>query len=125
LGVEELRRTKQRRFNQGKASINHRHPGKDNLTEIQHLHSHATMSAITSQVVINHYSALARENDTRNAEHIKKVAESFGYSAEDLAGIPEEANLGVSCGNPLAVAGLKAVSCLVPFSFLSSIVGIV
>ncbi|KAH8748365.1 S-adenosyl-L-methionine-dependent methyltransferase, partial [Hyaloscypha sp. PMI_1271] len=66
------------------------------------------MSAITSQVVINHYSALARENNTRNAEHIKKVAESFGYSAEDLAGIPEEANLGVSCGNPLAVAGLKA-----------------
>jgi arsenite methyltransferase len=83
------------------------------------------MSAITSRVVIDHYSALARENDTRNAEHIKKVAESFGYSAEDLAGIPEEANLGVSCGNPLAVAGLKAVSCLVPFSFLSSIVGVV
>jgi arsenite methyltransferase len=67
------------------------------------------MSAITSQVVIDHYSALAREHDSKNAEHIKKVAESFGYSAEDLAGIPEEANLGVSCGNPLAVAGLKAV----------------
>jgi arsenite methyltransferase len=68
------------------------------------------MSAITSQVVHDHYSALARENTTKNADHIRKVAESFGYSAEDLAGIPEEANLGVSCGNPLAVAGLKAVN---------------
>jgi hypothetical protein len=68
------------------------------------------MSIITSQVVLDHYSALAREDATKNTDHIKKVAESFGYSAEDLAGIPEEANLGVSCGNPLAVAGLKAVS---------------
>jgi hypothetical protein len=73
------------------------------------------MSIITSQVVLDHYSALAREDATKNTDHIKKVAESFGYSAEDLAGIPEEANLGVSCGNPLAVAGLKAVSCLPTF----------
>jgi arsenite methyltransferase len=67
------------------------------------------MSTITSQAVLDHYSALAREDATKNVDHIKKVAEAFGYSAEDLAGIPEEANLGVSCGNPLAVAGLKAV----------------
>jgi hypothetical protein len=73
------------------------------------------MSIITSQLVLDHYSALAREDATKNTDHIKKVAESFGYSAEDLAGIPEEANLGVSCGNPLAVAGLKAVSCLPTF----------
>ena len=75
------------------------------------------MSIITSQVVLDHYSALAREDATKNTDHIKKVAASFGYSAEDLAGIPEEANLGVSCGNPLAVAGLKAVSCS-PILFL-------
>lgn len=67
------------------------------------------MSTTTSQVVLDHYSALARESPIQNVEHIKKVASSFGYSAEDLAGIPEEANLGVSCGNPLAIAGLKAV----------------
>jgi hypothetical protein len=72
------------------------------------------MTTITSQVVLDHYSALARENPTKNADHIKKVAESFGYSAQDLAGIPEEANLGVSCGNPFAVAGLKAVRPLSP-----------
>jgi arsenite methyltransferase len=67
-------------------------------------------SDITHQMVIDHYSSLAREDGEKNAEHIKKVAESFGYSPEDLAGVPEGANLGVSCGNPLVVASLKSVS---------------
>ncbi|KUJ06559.1 putative UbiE/COQ5 family methyltransferase [Mollisia scopiformis] len=65
------------------------------------------MSSITSQIVSDHYSALAREDASLNAAHIRKVAESFGYSTDDLASVPEGANLGVSCGNPLAVAGLK------------------
>ncbi|KAE8452951.1 hypothetical protein EG329_012138 [Mollisiaceae sp. DMI_Dod_QoI] len=65
------------------------------------------MSSITTQIVSDHYSALAREDASKNTAHIRKVAESFGYSAEDLASVPEGANLGVSCGNPLAVAGLK------------------
>jgi SAM-dependent methyltransferase len=30
-----------------------------------------------------------------------------GYSPEELAAIPEEANLGLGCGNPTALAGLK------------------
>jgi len=56
------------------------------------------------------YSTLAREDETDKAEHIKKVALSFGYSPDDLAALPEGSNLGVSCGNPLTVAGLKEVS---------------
>ncbi len=35
-------------------------------------------------------------------------AKSIGYSAEELRAIPEEANLGLSCGNPTAIASLKA-----------------
>jgi SAM-dependent methyltransferase len=35
------------------------------------------------------------------------VAEAFGYSPEELAAIPAEANLGLSCGNPTAFAGLR------------------
>jgi hypothetical protein len=69
-------------------------------------------SSITTQHVIDHYSNLAREDSAKNAEHIKKVAESFGYAPEDLANIPEGANLGVSCGNPFAIAGVNAVSFL-------------
>lgn len=31
----------------------------------------------------------------------------IGYSREDLARVPEESNLGLGCGNPVALAGLK------------------
>ncbi|PVH67430.1 NAD(P)-binding protein [Cadophora sp. DSE1049] len=35
------------------------------------------------------------------------VAKAFGYTEEELAGIPEDANLGLSCGNPHALAKLR------------------
>lgn len=35
------------------------------------------------------------------------LAEALGYSAEQLAAIPEGSNLGLSCGNPTALAGLQ------------------
>src|SRR5262245_53816275 len=41
---------------------------------------------------------------TENAEGL---AIAFGYSAGELATLPEGANLGLSCGNPQAVAGLE------------------
>ncbi len=41
---------------------------------------------------------------TANAEGL---ALAFGYSAEELASLPEGANLGLSCGNPQAIADLR------------------
>jgi ubiquinone/menaquinone biosynthesis C-methylase UbiE len=41
---------------------------------------------------------------TGNAEGL---AIAFGYSAEELATLPEGANLGLSCGNPQAVAEMR------------------
>jgi len=38
----------------------------------------------------------------------RKSAESVGYSEEELKAAPEGANLGLGCGNPTAIAGLKA-----------------
>jgi ubiquinone/menaquinone biosynthesis C-methylase UbiE len=38
---------------------------------------------------------------------VRAVAEAFGYSPEELALIPAEANMGLSCGNPTAFAGLR------------------
>lgn len=35
------------------------------------------------------------------------LAMALGYSAEELAAIPQGANLGLSCGNPTALASLK------------------
>lgn len=34
-------------------------------------------------------------------------ARALGYSAEDLAAVPDGANLGLGCGNPVALASLK------------------
>lgn len=36
-----------------------------------------------------------------------RLAETIGYSAEDLAGLPRGANMGLSCGNPTALAALR------------------
>jgi hypothetical protein len=47
------------------------------------------------------------ESDISKLEETKLVASSFGYSKEELDSIPESANMGLSCGNPLAIAGLK------------------
>ena len=37
----------------------------------------------------------------------EELAKYIGYSAEELAALPEGANLGLSCGNPNALAALK------------------
>ncbi len=40
-------------------------------------------------------------------ENAQGLALTFGYSAEELASLPDGANLGLSCGNPQAVAALQ------------------
>lgn len=42
-----------------------------------------------------------------NAEDSAQLAQYVGYSAEELAALPEGANMGLSCGNPNALAALK------------------
>ena len=37
----------------------------------------------------------------------EKSSQLVGYSAEELAAVPADANLGLGCGNPSALAGLK------------------
>ncbi len=37
----------------------------------------------------------------------EKLAEGIGYSGEELELLPEGANMGLSCGNPTAIANLK------------------
>ena len=36
-----------------------------------------------------------------------RLAAAIGYDAESLANLPEGANMGLSCGNPVAIAALK------------------
>jgi arsenite methyltransferase len=61
--------------------------------------------------VQNRYSAATRSAETQEVTgqrgYGEVVAKSFGYTEDELARIPREANLGLSCGNPTAIAALK------------------
>jgi arsenite methyltransferase len=54
------------------------------------------------------YADVAVSGLSTNHDGVKAVAEAFGYSPDELASIPAEANMGLSCGNPTAFATLRA-----------------
>ncbi len=54
------------------------------------------------------YGAVAESSLSSEHAGVRAVAEAFGYSEADLASIPAEANMGLSCGNPTAIASLRA-----------------
>src|SRR5580704_7083358 len=60
------------------------------------------------QVVQSKYGSVATSGRSSDDEGGKAVAEAFGYLADQLASIPAEANMGLSCGNPTAFASLRA-----------------
>ncbi len=59
------------------------------------------------QAVQSKYAAVAKSGLSTSHSGVRAVAEAFGYSSEQLASIPAEANMGLSCGNPTAFASLK------------------
>jgi arsenite methyltransferase len=65
------------------------------------------MNAKITQTVQEKYAAVARSGLSGKKPGVRAVAEAFGYSSQDLAAIPAEANMGLSCGNPVATANLK------------------
>jgi SAM-dependent methyltransferase len=54
------------------------------------------------------YGAVATSRLSNDHRGVKAVAAAFGYSDEELSSIPAGANMGLSCGNPTAMASLKA-----------------
>ena len=53
------------------------------------------------------YASVAQSNLSSRNQGFRAVAAAFGYSEKELASIPAEANMGLSCGNPIAFASLK------------------
>ncbi len=53
------------------------------------------------------YAAVAKSTLSTKDAGVKAVAEAFGYSPEELSSIPAEANMGLSCGNPTAIASIR------------------
>lgn len=76
----------------------------------------ATEHDAIRQQVREAYGAIARSDScgcgpsccTPSDENVAALlAQGIGYSAEDTAGVPDGANLGLGCGNPQAIAALK------------------
>jgi arsenite methyltransferase len=65
------------------------------------------MSEIIQQAVRSKYGSVAQSGLSSDHAGVHAVAEAFGYNAEELASIPAEANMGLSCGNPTATANLR------------------
>ncbi len=59
------------------------------------------------EIVQSKYGEVATRGLSSKQAGVKAVAEAFGYSADQLASIPAEANMGLSCGNPTAFASLR------------------
>jgi ubiquinone/menaquinone biosynthesis C-methylase UbiE len=65
------------------------------------------MSTPLTEEVRNRYAAVAASELSSDHAGVRAVAEAFGYTPEELASIPAEANMGLSCGNPTAFARLR------------------
>ena len=65
------------------------------------------MSENIEQAVKSRYGSVALSDLSSNQDGVRAVAEAFGYTPEELASIPAEANMGLSCGNPTATANLR------------------
>jgi arsenite methyltransferase len=65
------------------------------------------MSKTIEKVVREKYGAVAASALSSEHAGVRIVAQAFGYSAEELASIPAESNMGLSCGNPTATANLR------------------
>src|SRR5436190_3167076 len=65
------------------------------------------MSQEIEQVVRSKYGSVADSSLSSDHAGVRAVAQAFGYAPEELASIPAEANMGLSCGNPTATANLR------------------
>ncbi|KAK9452452.1 arsenite methyltransferase [Dipodascopsis uninucleata] len=61
------------------------------------------------QEVQSRYGDIAKRSGDTGSQHDSEehIAKAFGYSTEDLCSPPDKANLGLSCGNPVAYANMK------------------
>jgi arsenite methyltransferase len=57
--------------------------------------------------VRDQYAGVARGELSNDSSAVRSIAAAFGYSDEELSQLPSEANMGLSCGNPLALAGIR------------------
>ena len=57
--------------------------------------------------VRDQYAGVAKGELSNESTAVRSIATAFGYSDDELNQLPAEANMGLSCGNPLALAGIR------------------
>ncbi|KAL2820933.1 S-adenosyl-L-methionine-dependent methyltransferase [Aspergillus cavernicola] len=62
----------------------------------------------SGQIILRDIAKRTTTTTTTRQDAESKIATAFGYTANDLSSLPEKTNLGLSCGNPVAHANLKA-----------------
>jgi len=65
------------------------------------------MSQSIQQAVRDRYGSVATSGLSSDQAGVRAIAEAFGYTPQELHAIPAQANMGLSCGNPTALASLK------------------
>lgn len=65
------------------------------------------MNDETTTNVRNHYAGVAKKASCCCGGGTVDFAKNIGYSKEDVANVPDGANLNLGCGNPLAFAQIK------------------
>jgi len=65
------------------------------------------MTNEVERIVQSKYGAVAQSGLSSERNDVRDVAVAFGYSEAELKSIPADANMGLSCGNPIASASLK------------------
>ncbi len=60
-----------------------------------------------SKIAVANSSCCGSKNVCGGVENPEKFANELGYTDAELASLPDDANMGLSCGNPTALAALK------------------
>ena len=77
---------------------------------------HAWIYRITSNAIADYYrrthnnfeiTELPEDMESTVEEEFTANADKIGYTESDLSSVPLEANMGLGCGNPIALAALK------------------
>ena len=70
----------------------------------------------TKKIIREGYAKIAKQSSTGcgsspsccgGTDVAQDISRNIGYSAEELSAVPEGANLGLGCGNPLALASIR------------------
>ncbi len=78
----------------------------DIRTNVRENYAKVALKLNSTQGCCTPASSCCNPSDNQNIS-IEEISQKMGYTKEELASIPDGANMGLSCGNPQAIADLK------------------